>query len=78
MKVMQHESAKDMWDKLQTIYEGDEKVKEAKLHTYKAQFQGLKMEEDENIATYFLRVDEVVKFIRGLGETLEDSIVVKY
>ena len=35
------------------------------------------MNEDENIATYFLRVDEVVKSIRGLGEKLEDSIIVK-
>ena len=30
-KVMNCPSAKEMWDKLQTIYEGDNKVKEAKL-----------------------------------------------
>lgn len=36
MKVMQCELAKDMWGKLQTIYKGDEKVKEAKLQTYRA------------------------------------------
>ena len=30
MKVMQCELAKEMWDKLQAIYEGDEKGKEAK------------------------------------------------
>ena len=35
------------------------------------------MKEDENIATYFLRVDGVVKSIKGLGENLEDCIVVK-
>jgi hypothetical protein len=35
------------------------------------------MKEDENIATYFLRVDGVVKSIRGLGEKLEDHIVFK-
>ena len=34
MKVMQCESSKEMRDKLQTIYEGDDKVKEAKLQNF--------------------------------------------
>jgi hypothetical protein len=46
--------AKEIWDKLRNIYEGDTKVKEAKLQTYRGQFEQLKMKEDENIATYFL------------------------
>ena len=52
-------------------------MKEAKLQTYKARFEGLKMKEYENIVAYFLREDEVVISIRGLGEKLEESIVVK-
>lgn len=59
MKVMYCELAKDMWGKLQTIYEGDEKVKEAKLQTYRAQFEVLEMKEDENVVSYFLKVDEL-------------------
>ena len=36
------------------------------------------MKEEEGIATYFLRVDEIVNSIKGLGETIEeDSIVQK-
>ena len=31
VKVMHCESAKEIWDKLKNIYEGDEKVKGAKL-----------------------------------------------
>lgn len=76
-KVMQCESTKEMWGKLQNMFEGDDKVKEAKLQTFRSQFEGLKMKEDENIVTFFLRVDGVVKSIRGLGEKLEESIVVK-
>ena len=44
-------STNEIWDKLQNIYEGDSKVKEAKLQTYKGKFKKLKMKEDENIAT---------------------------
>jgi hypothetical protein len=53
-KVAHCKSAKDIWDKLQNIYEGDSKVKEAKLQTYRGQFEQLKLKEDENIASYFL------------------------
>lgn len=53
VKFMHCESTKKIWDKLKNIYEGDEKVKEAKLHTYRGQFEHLKMKEEENIATYF-------------------------
>jgi hypothetical protein len=45
---------KEIWDKLQNIYEGDSKVKATKLQTYRGQFEQLKMKEDDNIAAYFL------------------------
>jgi hypothetical protein len=35
------------------------------------------MNEKEDIATYFLRVDEVVNAIRGLGEVINESLVVQ-
>jgi hypothetical protein len=35
VKVMHLETAKEMWDKLISSYEGDEKVKDAKLQTYR-------------------------------------------
>ena len=66
----------DIWVKLETIYEGDEKVKEYKLITLKTQFDNLKMNEDETIAAYFLRVDEVVDARKGLGEEIEEHDVV--
>jgi hypothetical protein len=35
------------------------------------------MKEDENIATYFLRVDETVNEIIVLGEEIEESVIVQ-
>ena len=75
-KVMQCTSAKQAWDKLKIIYEGESKVKESKLQTYKGQFESIKMKEEENIGEYLLRVDEVVNAIRGLGEKLKEKEVV--
>jgi hypothetical protein len=37
VKVMHSKSTKEIWDKLEVIYEGDSKVKEAKLQTYRDQ-----------------------------------------
>jgi len=35
------------------------------------------MNEDDNIEAYMIRVNEVINAIRGLGEKIEDSIIVK-
>jgi hypothetical protein len=76
-KVAHCKSAKEIWDKLQNIYEGDSKVKATKLQTYRGQFEQLKMKEDEDIAACFLQVDETVNAIIGLGEEIEESIIVQ-
>jgi hypothetical protein len=39
VKVMHLGTAKEMWDKLINSYEGNEKVKDAKLQTYRIQFE---------------------------------------
>ena len=77
VKVMHYETAKEIWDKLRNIYEGDDKIKGAKLQTYRAQFENLKMKEEENIAAYFLRVDEIVNIIKGLGEKVDEQVIVQ-
>ena len=35
------------------------------------------MKEDDNIAAYFLRVDETVNEIMGLGEEIQESVIVQ-
>ncbi|XP_059068312.1 uncharacterized protein LOC131858859 [Cryptomeria japonica] len=75
-KVIYCKSANDIWVKLETIYQGDDKVKESKLITLKTQFDNLKMSDDETIAAYFLRIEEVVNARKGLGEDIEEHDVV--
>ena len=59
-----------MWETLENIHEGDKKVKTAKLQVYRAQFENLKMNDDEDIANFFLRVAKIVNNMKGLGETI--------
>jgi hypothetical protein len=78
VKVMHLQTAKEMWDKLINSYEGNEKVKDAKLQTYRIQFEQLNMKEDETIGKYFLRIEEMVNAMKALGETIgEPSLVQK-
>jgi hypothetical protein len=77
VKVMHLETAKEMWDKLISSYEGNEKVKDAKLQTYRVQFEQLKMKEDEIVGKYFLRVEELVNAMKALGEKIEEASLVK-
>jgi hypothetical protein len=77
VKVMNLQTAKEMWEKLISSYEGNEKVKDAKLQTHRLRFEQLRMNEEENISKFFLRVDEMVNAMRGLGETIDDSLLVQ-
>jgi hypothetical protein len=73
---MHLESAKEMWDTLISNYEGNEKVKDPKLQTYRVQFEQLKMKEDETVGKYFLRVEELVNAMKTLGEKIEEASLV--
>jgi hypothetical protein len=53
VKVMHLQTTKEMWDKLISNYEGIEKVKDAKLQTFRLKFEKLKMNEDETVSKYF-------------------------
>ena len=66
VKVIHCHSAKYLQAKIQNIYEGDAKAKGAKLQIFRAKFEQLKMKENEDIAAYLLRVDEVVNTNKGL------------
>ena len=73
---MQCKTSKHAWEKIKCVYEGEPKVKESKLQTYKGQFENLKMKEEENITEYLLRVYEIVNAIRGIGGEIKEKDVV--
>ena len=70
-KVMQCTTTKELWDNLQSIYQGNDKVRKFKLQTLSMQFETIKMKEEEDGASYFMSVDEIVNSITGIGATIK-------
>ena len=74
---MHNKTTKEIWDTLESIHEGDKNVKIAKLQVYRAQFENIKMNYDEDIASFFLRVAEIVNNMKALGETIKECVIVQ-
>ena len=74
---MQLNIAKEIWDKIIMIYEGDVKVNSAKLQTLIIQYEKLIMHNEESIASFFLCLYDIVDWMRNLGETIIDTTLVE-
>ena len=74
---MQLKSTKEIWDKIILSYEGDTQVKREKLQTIRIQYETLNMHNDESIASYFLRIDEIVNCMKNLGEEIKEVTLVE-
>ena len=74
---MHLEFEKETWDKLVRSYEGNKKVKDAKLQTYRLKFEQLNMNEDETVSKNFLRIEESVNAMKGLGEKIDEASLVQ-
>ena len=72
---MQCNTTKHAWEKLKCVYEGAPKFKQSKLQTYKGKFEILKIKDEENIAEYHLRVNEIVNSIRVIGGEIKEREV---
>jgi len=74
--VLELKIAHEIWKKLETLFEGDEHVKCAKLYGLKGRYENLRMREDENITSYMQKVNELVCGIQCAGGKLEESEIV--
>ena len=69
--------AKEVWQVLETTYEGAKKVKDTKLQMLTTRFEELKMSEDESFDSFYGKLNEVVIGKFNLGEKTEDSKIVR-
>lgn len=71
------ESANEAWDILVKYYEGDEKVKGVNVKALRRQYELLQMGEDEKIAGYVAKVQNIVHLMKDCGETITDKMIVE-
>ncbi|XP_074377462.1 uncharacterized protein LOC141718983 [Apium graveolens] len=76
-KIMDLETPKQVWEKLQGEYEGNSRVKAVKLLMLKREFELMKMKDTESIKDYSGRLMDVVNQVRLLGEAFTDQKVVE-
>ncbi|GMI95177.1 hypothetical protein HRI_003187000 [Hibiscus trionum] len=77
-KVSSIESVKEVWDTLETTYEGTNDVKEAKIGILNLSYENFKMEPDETVFKMFDRFSTIVNGLKGFEETIpEDKLVQK-
>ena len=69
--------AKEVWQILETTYEGTKKVKDTKLQILTTHFEELKMTKDESFNSFYVKLNEVVISKFNLGEKMEDSKIVR-
>ena len=47
------------------------------MQTLRIQYESLKMHNDESVASYFLRIDEIVNCMKNLGEEIKEVVLVE-
>ncbi|CAL8112817.1 unnamed protein product [Prunus armeniaca] len=70
-------NAKQAWDKLRVVHEGDDQVRTLKLHMVLAQFEELRMFETESISEFYGRVEMITNEAMSLGQPIEELLVVQ-
>ena len=71
-KIIEEETAKGAWDKLKSLYGGDEKLKKVKLQTLRKQYEMTQMKEEESISAYFSRIVTLTNQMKACGESVTD------
>lgn len=77
LSVAEKRTAKEAWDAIKTMCVGADRVKKAKVQTLRAELESLCMTETEQLDDFCMKLYGIVTNIRVLGETMEESYVVK-
>ena len=62
-------TAKEMWDKLQVIYEGTSKVKETKANMLVSEYEAFHIKNNEYIFKIYVRLTLITNGLKSLGKT---------
>ena len=70
-------TASDIWQSLEVIHEGTDRVKEAKVSSLVRKYELFRMEKNETITEMFTRFTDIINGLNSLGETYSQADKVK-
>ena len=76
-RIMNLESAKDIWDYIKKEYQGSERTKNMQVLNLMREFEMLKMKETETIKDYADKLLGIVNKVRLLGKDFSDERIVQ-
>lgn len=77
MKVVSLDTTYEVWERLKTIFEGNDRVKLSKIQTTRGTYENLRIAEGERVVRYFQKVDNVENEIKYLGGVLDEKDVIQ-
>ncbi|MQL90267.1 hypothetical protein Taro_022854 [Colocasia esculenta] len=76
-RVSTCKSAKEMWDKLELIYEGTSEVRKTKASILVSEYEMFRMKNDETISDMFARFMLIINGLKGLKKEYSESDLVR-
>ena len=77
LQVGDLDTSKAVWDAIKARHVGAERVREARLQTLMAEFDRIKMKEDDTIDMFVGKLAEITSKSASLGEIIEEPKLVK-
>lgn len=75
--LAEKETTKVAWETLKTMYVDAERIKRAKVQTLISEFELLLMKKTESIDDFAMKLTTNVNRIRGLGNKMDESTIIK-
>ncbi|CAL5003493.1 unnamed protein product [Urochloa decumbens] len=77
LAVSEKETSKEVWECIKTMYQGAQSVKDARVQTLREELDGLRIKSTDTDDDFAMKVNSIISTIRGLGDKIEDSYLVK-
>ena len=76
-KVQNCTTAKQVWDKLCTLNEGNDLIKQQRVQLAYAEIDKLEQHDEETIDEYYSRVSELTSLVESLGKPMSESDIIR-
>ncbi|XP_078445033.1 uncharacterized protein LOC144714204 [Wolffia australiana] len=76
LQLDEDKSSKETWETLRVMNVGVDRVKQARIHALKREYENLKMGKDDSVVDFVGKLSRIVSEMRNLGEKLTEGDVV--